>query len=163
MALAGGLIRASDSRAVDRATNTSNVTLSTTAGTFTDVVVGNTFTPISGRRYKATFYGGDDLNVAGSGFATTDQWKAKIQVSVAGGAYADLVPGYWHIARGQFAVAMRYAILVGISDYLASSTSTLRFKVAATKLTGASTVTSTLETQSGASPLVLLVEDIGEI
>ncbi len=163
MALAGQLIRASDSRAVDYATNTSNVTLSTTAGTYTDLVTGATFTPVSGRRYRVSFYGGDNLLVAGSGFATSDVWKLKMQVSVAGGAYADLVPGPMMIVRAQVAQTMRYAIPNFISDYLAGSTSTLRFKVAASKTSGAGTVTSTMETATGASPFVLLVEDVGEI
>jgi len=163
MALAGQLIRASDSRAVDYATNTSNVTLSTTAGTYTDVLVGNTFTPVSGRRYRVSFYGGDNLLIGGSGFATSDMWKLKMQVSVAGGAYADLVPGPMMIVRAQVAQTMRYAIPNFISDYLAGSTSTLRFKAAASKTSGAGTVTSVMETATGASPFVLLVEDIGEI
>ncbi len=163
MALAGQLIRASDSRAVDYATNTSNVTLSTTAGTYTDLVTGATFTPVSGRRYRVSFYGGDNLLVAGSGFATTDTWRLRFQVSVAGGAYADLVPAGYQIARAPVAQTFRYAIPAGESDYLAGSTSTLRFKAAASKTSGAGTVTSVMETGTGANPFVLLVEDIGEI
>ena len=45
MALAGGLVRASDARAVDRATNTGNVALSTTAGTFTVMETGSGASP----------------------------------------------------------------------------------------------------------------------
>ena len=163
MALAGGLLRASDSRAVDSAYNLSNVTLSTTAGVYTDVVLGHTFTPMSGRRYLVTFYGGDNLFISGSGFATTDTWKLKFQVSVAGGAYADLVPGPMYIARAPVAQAFRYPIPMFISDYLAGSASTLNFKPMATKFSGAGTVTSTMETGTGASPFVMLVEDVGEI
>ncbi len=163
MPLAGQLIRASDSRAVDYASQASNVTLSTTAGVYSDIVVGNVFTPVANRRYLCTFYGGDQMLVAGSGFATTDAWRIKFQVSVAGGAYADLVPGNGYLARCYVAASTRYIIAPSISDYLAGSIATLQFKVQAAKSSGAGTVTSTLETGTGAAPFTLLVEDVGEI
>lgn len=163
MALAGQLIRASDSRAVDYASNTSNVTLSTTAGTYTDVITGATFTPVAGRRYLVHFYGGDNMLVGGSGFATADTWKLRFQVSIGGGAYADLVPGPMMIARAPVAQSFRYPIPTFLSDYFAGSASTVQFKAAATKWSGAATVTTTLETGTGAVPFTLLVTDVGEI
>jgi hypothetical protein len=132
------------------------VTLSTTAGVYSDIVVGGTFTPVSGRRYKLLYWAGGNLLVAGSGFATTDYWVMKFQVSVGGGAFADVPPGAWYIARAQVAQSMRYPVPVGIADYLSLSAATLQFKVAATKASGASTVTSTMETDNH-----LLIEDIG--
>lgn len=126
---------------VDFAWSSSNVTLSTTAGTYSDIVVGATFTPAAtGRRYKITYAGGDNLVIGGSGFTTSDTWLMKIQVSVAGGAYAD-VQGPWYITRAQVAQTMRYAIPPGEVNYVAASGSTLRFKAAATKSIGASSVT----------------------
>ena len=142
----------------DKAESTTDVTLSTTAGTFSTLVEGTAFTPVSGRRYKLSFWAPGNMLIGGSGFATTDTWQSKFQVSVGGGAYADLAApnGPAYIARAPVAQAFRYPIPDRTADYVAASASTLRFKVVATKASGAATVTSTLE-----ADFHLLVEDVG--
>jgi hypothetical protein len=143
---------------------TANAVLSTTAGTYTTVIQNASDIAIplvSGRRYKHTFIGGSNLLVAGSGFATSDVWYLKLQVSTnSGSSWADVgSPSY--IVRAQVAQSMRYAIpqFNRIYDPGADSTTT-RFRWQATKASGAATVTSTLESGVNA-PFGLMVEDVG--
>jgi hypothetical protein len=135
------------------------VTLSTTAGTYTDVIVGDLFTPVSAnRRFLVRVWSNGNLFISGSAFTTSDTWLMKFQVSVGGGAYADVAPVGWYIARAPVAQAFRYPIPHATNDYEATTAASLQFKAAATKSSGASTVTSALE-----ADFHLLVSDDGPI
>lgn len=142
-----------------RAENASNVTLSTTAGTYTEVVTANNVPVVFGRIYLVTFYGGDNLLSGGSGFATSDTWKMKLEVDT-GIGFVD-ISGPWTMARAYVASGHRYHIPVGMARWVADVTGASDFQASATKASGASTVTSTLETGSGATPFALLIEEIG--
>jgi hypothetical protein len=140
-----------------------DVVLSTTAGTYTDVVESSAFDAVAGRAYRVMFSGGHDLLIAGSGFATTDAWEYKFQRDV-GSGYGDVAPlsGPKYIVRSNVAIAMRYAIPVHIAYYLPSADAAgVTVKLHARKQSGAATVTSELETSAGATPFRIDVEDIG--
>jgi hypothetical protein len=68
---------------LDLVQQTGNVTLSTTAGTYTTVLTGNAVDLLDGRTYKITLSGGDFLTVAGSGFATTNSWDQRPRSTLA--------------------------------------------------------------------------------
>jgi hypothetical protein len=148
MPLAGEYVRAGDYvGVVDFEQETADVTLSTTAGTYTDVVVGNPIAVRAGRRYKITSSGGDNLLIGGSSFASTDAWKQKFLVDEGAGYIALPLDGESYVARGVAAAATRYPIPVKVAYYVPAADDT---------------VTSVLDTGTGPCPLTLTVEDIGE-
>lgn len=138
-------------------TVTTDVVLSTTAGTWTDVVELVGISCRLGRLYKVSFLGGHNLLTGGSGFATSDQWDMRIRRNT-GSGYANIEE--WRFARGR-AEASRYPIPNRSVLFSPSATGTVSFLVQATKAAGAGTVTSELETNSSAADLRVLVEDVG--
>jgi hypothetical protein len=142
------------------AEQTNDVTLSTTAGTFTQVVETPAVNVVGGRRYKVTFTGGLDILTNGSGFTVSDTWDQKIQRSVNGGAYGD-VGGATRIARAWVASGFRYNIPVCVRYYDPAISASVSWRLVASKVAGAATVNSIYETNAGASPFDLSVEDIG--
>jgi hypothetical protein len=140
------------------AQNVATVALSTTAGTYTTIVEDTTVPVISGRRYKISYLGCDNLLIAGAGFATTNQWYGKFQVDISGGGYADLTltPAN-QIARLEVAATTRKPVPVVEGIYVASATdAACGFRFQAAKTVGAAGVTSQLEGSH-----TILVEDIG--
>lgn len=147
---------------MDRAEEPNNVALSTTAGTYTTIVEGNLFIwAETGRKYKLSFFGGNNLLINGTGQATGDIWQCRFQVSVNGGAYAN-VSASRYLARLQNAINTRVPVFTYTDEYTALSGNSLQFRFQASKTTGAVTVTSSMDTVAG-SPWVLLVEDIGAV
>jgi hypothetical protein len=85
----------------------------------------------------------------------------KAQVDI-GAGFVDLpLSGRALIARAQVAAASAYPIPVWVGYYVPTADVTATFRWQAEKLSGAGTVTSTLTTNTGGSPLTLCVEDIG--
>lgn len=127
-----------------------SVTLSTTAGTFTDLI-SVTVPCVSGRKYKVTFQGFDLLS-GGSGFATTDQWLLEV---LAGATILNGVK--WN---ANVAIAGRYSVPTITGRFVAGSTGNVTFKARGTKSVGAATVTSSVE--ADANHLIsILVENMG--
>jgi hypothetical protein len=143
---------------VDFSAEASNVALSTSAGTYTTIIEGNVFAGVNGRKYRLSFFGGDNLLVAGSGFATTNAWEGRFQVSVNGGAYAD-VDENMTLARLEVAAATRKPIFTCTERYIATSDDDLQFRFQVTKSNGAGTVTSSME--GATNSWKLTVEDMG--
>jgi hypothetical protein len=146
---------------IDWATSTSDVTLSTTAGTYTTILTGNAKALKSGRRYRITAAGGDNMLSGGSGFATSDTWMQKLQVDT-GSGFGDLtLSGPSYVVRAFTALAHRYRIPNYIGYYVPGSNVTATFRWMAAKTAGASTVTTQYQANAGVSPFTLLVEDLG--
>jgi hypothetical protein len=159
---AATLARTIDDRAakgwLDKATG-GNVTLSTTAGVYSDIVTGGVFTPGVNRRLKVLVWFAANLLIGGSGFSTADTWQAKWVVSVGGGAFADVPPGPTYLVRAQVAQTMRYGVAPQMLDYVTGPTpATLQFKWQMSKTSGAATVTSDWQ-----STTHQLVEDVGPV
>jgi hypothetical protein len=148
---------------VDFKQTTSNVVLSTAAGTYTDAVVSNPVSVVGGRRYRLMCSGGSNLLVAGSGFALTDVWQQRLQVDE-GAGYADLpLDGPSYIFRLEALNSTRQPIPVKVGYYEPAADDTVTFRWQAAKTSGAAAVTSTLDTTAGDSPLTLVVEDVGVV
>jgi hypothetical protein len=141
---------------------TSPIVLSTTAGTYTQIVESSAFNAIAGRCYKISFFGSSNLLVAGSGFTTTDSWDHKMQLKVGAGAYADAadVTIITRIFRLQVAAATRAPIPNHTAIYRPAANASVQIRLAATKSSGAATVTSQYE-GGPSSAFYILVEDIG--
>lgn len=140
-----------------------DVTLSTTAGTYVTIVTTGTTAVKAGRRYKCTLGGGHSLITGGSGFAVGDAWEFQIERQVDGGGWA-VLPG-WPVTgrvRANVAAVTRLIIPQQLGYYDPSvDADTVDFRVRATKFSGAATVTSVAGTNTGASPFTLAVEDVG--
>ena len=138
-----------------------NVTLSTTAGTYTDVINStNAYATLrQGERLKVTYFcdSGGNLLISGSGFATTDTWRARLAVSIEGAAYSVISGSDAYMNRAQVAQSMRYLIPDRHWIYTVPAGVTyVYFLVQASKTSGAGTVTSVLEGRQN-----IVVEHIG--
>lgn len=141
---------------------TTDVTLSTTAGTYTEIMRTTAFTAKTGRRYKITLSGGMRFVVGGSGFAAGDAWAQKCQVSVNAGAYGELAEGGREFtAVSQAAASGTFHIPTLIAYYTAVGNDSLSFRWLAAKLSGAVTVTTTYQADGGAAPFRMHVEEVG--
>jgi hypothetical protein len=141
---------------------TSPIVLSTTAGTYTQIVETPAFNVLAGRCYKISFFGSSNLLVAGAGFTTTDSWDHKFQLKVGAGAYADAadVTIITRIFRLQVAAATRAPIPNHTAIYRPAANASVQVQLAATKSSGAATVTSQYE-GGPSSAFYILVEDLG--
>jgi hypothetical protein len=139
-----------------------NTTLSTTAGTWTDVIETADAPVEVDHVYMVTMSGSYDLVTGGSGFATSDTWEYKLQRSLnSGGSWQD-VGGRQIIARAWVATGFRYIVPPFVRLYTPSTDApTVRWKVVARKAAGAATVTSVIETLAAECPYEILVEDCG--
>ena len=144
---------------IDRATRTTNLALSTTIGTYTTVMTGTAFTAVSGRRYKLTFYGGDNLLIAAG--AAGEEFRGKFQVSVNAGAFADVTGPSYLAERTEAAAATRKAIQTKLDEYVAVANDSIQFRYQAAHTAGTAGLAGTLDVGPTPTPLVLLVEDIG--
>jgi len=146
---------------VGYAERTTDLTLSTTAGTLSTLCEDTTVSLINGHQYLITQFGGSNLLIGGSGFAATDQWNMKLQHDL-GSGYIDIVKGGASrlMTRGYPAISTRYHIPPMSAVYTASATGTVPFRSQAAKQVGAATVTSVMESASGANPFILMVEDL---
>ena len=143
---------------VDRATRTANISLSTVIGTYTTIMTGTAFTAVTGRRYKLTFYGGDNMLIAAG--AVGEEFREKFQVSVNAGAFAD-VTGPSYLERNEAAAATRQPIPTKLDEYVAVANDSLQFRYQAAHTGGTAGLASSLDVGPTPTPLVLLVEDIG--
>ena len=142
----------------------SNVTLSTTAGTYSDIVVSGSLAVTGGRRYRIMTSGGNNILAGGSGFATSDTWQQRLQVDE-GSGYGDLPLGgsASYVMRLEVAVTTRQPIPVKVAYYEPSADDTVTFRWQMSKTNGASTVTTTVDATSAATPLAMIVEDVGAV
>lgn len=138
--------------------------LSTTAGTFSDLVVVNDVPVIAGRKYKITCSEGHSLLSGGSGFAAADAWDFEGQMDLGHGAgFVNITPDkpFQRIRANIILAASRWPLPVMLGIFHPSVSEPVDFKLRATKVSGAATVTSTVDTNGGAAPHILLIEDIG--
>lgn len=140
-------------------TNSSDVALSTTAGTWTTVIEQITIPCQVGRLYKVTFSGGDNLLKNGAGKAVGDTWRMRIMRDT-GSGYATMNAGKY-ILRADTTADQRVLIPDMVGYFSPSADGDVDFRVEATKVSGAAGVTSSMETNSGASPFVINIEDVG--
>lgn len=146
--------------------NASDVVLSTTAGTFTQIVESDSFDVVAGEIYRVEYTGGDNLLIGGSGFGLSDSWWHKFQRSVGGGAYGDgagmTTPKL--VARLESAAGTRKPIPSHTAYYYPAGSASVKVRLVATKAAGAATVTSTYTASSGlgTAPHRITVEHIGQ-
>jgi hypothetical protein len=146
---------------IDLGTSTSDVTLSTTAGTFSDIVSVANVPVVGGRRYRVTYDGGHSFVSGGSGFAVGDNWEFHLQRNE-GAGYGELTVPVRKRVRANVAIAARFPIPTLIGYYEPAADDTVSFKMRAAKIGGAATVATALETSAGSFPFSIAVDDIGE-
>lgn len=150
--------------------NNTDVTLSTTAGVASTIVGVDTpasgaIDVIAGRWYKVTLCGGHSFVSGGSGFTVGDFWEFSLERDVnASGVWGPLtgVPANVRV-RANVAIAARFPIPVVVGMYQPAAAGSIRFRARAVKGGGAATVTTGVGTDSGNSPIEILVEDMGTI
>jgi hypothetical protein len=140
------------------AENSANVTLSTTAGTYTLVVNVDNVPVIAGRLYRVTFCGGDNLLKNGTGAAVGDTWSQRFRRNT-GAGYASMNTSKF-ILRADVTADQRVLIPDMVGYFSPSATGNVDFKCEAAKTSGAAGVTSQMESGS-ASPFRITVEDVG--
>jgi hypothetical protein len=142
-----------------RAEATADVALSTTAGTYTDLLTLSNLALKQGRMYKITAKPGAYLISTGSAFAVTDTWRFRV--------YRDVGSGYANM-RANKAVRSNVAAsaVIPAADFHGlfspAASGNVSFKLQASKTAGAATVISTVSVDGGEGYIELLVEDIGE-
>jgi hypothetical protein len=141
--------------------NLNNVVLSTTNGVYTVICENDNVAVIPGRRYRVIYSGSDNLAIGGSGFSVSDQWEAKIERTIDDGAnWAEI--HHWMVYKNLIGAGSRYPIPPRIVTYDPGASATVRWRVSMAKTVGANTVTSTVESRSGAAGHFLSTEDVGE-
>lgn len=137
-------------------------TLSTVAGTWTDLVSALNVPIVAGRRYRLWGDPGHSTVSGGSGFATSDYWEYRIQVDV-GAGYQATGPmfAYKRVRSNSWTAAARWPspVILGLWDPVVSGD--WDFRMQAVKGSGAGTVTTVCDTNGGQSGHILLIEDIG--
>ena len=143
---------------VDYASSPTDVTLSTTAGVFVDIIIGNAVTLTVGRLYRVTVVPGAYMLIGGTGPAVNDTWKFRLHRDIGG--------GYVSMGRSQ---SMRMNVVSGgivdlqplVGFFSPATTGTVTFKAIGSKTAGAATLTSTISTDAGEGLIELFVEDVG--
>jgi hypothetical protein len=143
----------------DLAVQTGDITLSTTAGTYTTLVEKTGVSCKAGRLYEITFSGADNFLTGGSGFATTDNWRHRLARKIGAGAYATMKAQA--LIRCHVAAAQRYPLRVLIGYFSPSSDATVDFKCEMTKVAGAATVTTSVQNDAANNGMHLMIKDIG--
>lgn len=146
---------------------TNNWTLNVTG---TEETICATDPPLAvkhGRSYKVTWAGGHSIVTGGSGFSVGDYWEFWLEREVNNsGSWAEFpaapssFPARMRLRTNQ-AIAARFPPVVLIGYYMPAIPADVAFRVRGVKGSGASTVTCTLDTNGGASPETLTVEDTG--
>jgi hypothetical protein len=143
------------------ATRTTDVTYSTTTGTWVDAQEVTGLTLRANHRYKITCDGWWDFVTGGSAWAVGDAFEHEIQVDEGSGYGALSIPCVKH-TRTNLAAVGRWLPWQAIGYHVANAnTTTAKFKMRVRKQAGAATVTAILTTNVGANPGTILVEDIG--
>lgn len=141
--------------------NVNNVALSTTVGTYVDVVEAATLPVIAGREYRVLFYGGDHLASATGPFLVTDSWRFRLSANFAAGGYNPaLINSAKHI-RSNIAVAGLHRIPNVIGRYSPGASGNVSIKCEASKIVGGAGLTTSANTDGGNSPFRIELEDIG--
>jgi hypothetical protein len=141
-------------------TETANdVTLSTTAGTYTTLLEILDIDLWENRLYEVVFSGADNLLSGGSGFAAGDQWRWRIHRRFAGGVYSGIEAQA--SIRATATAAQRYPVRSIIGYFSPPVDGVCDFKVEMAKISGAATVTSSVQNDGGANVMSLQVKDIG--
>jgi hypothetical protein len=144
---------------IDRVESNADVTLSTTAGTYTTMISSNLVTCKQNRLYKISVSTPDNLVIGGSGFAVGDTWRWRLMKDVNGAGAVPL--GAQALARANVAVSQRYAMCPLFSMYSPPADSSVQFREEAAKTSGAATVTSQTNNDGGNNYVQLIVEDVG--
>jgi hypothetical protein len=136
--------------------------LSNTAGTWTDLVTLSNYPVEGGRRYLITGDPGHSTVSGGSGFAVGDFWDYEVERDE-GAGYGAITPvrPFKRYRNNAGTVAQRWPSPIVLGIYHPAADDTVSFKMRAVKGGGAATVTSTVDTAGGASPHMILVQDIG--
>lgn len=139
--------------------STSDVTLSTTVGVYSDVVQTDTaIDVVAGRKYKVSFFGGFGVVFTGSGFAISDTVEFDMQRRFSG-TWASI--GAQTRVRGNISTSSsRWGVPQVIGIYEPGADAAIDFKIRAVRIAGAATVNMAIDTNAGASPFRILVEDI---
>jgi hypothetical protein len=143
--------------------NSSDVSLSTTAGVFSTVVGIGDIPVLGGHWYKVTMAGGHSFVSGGSGFTVGDFWEFTLERALSATGIYDQLPGYpaFLRVRANVAIAARFPFPVVIGYYNPAGDSVIDFRGRATKGGGAATVTTGLGTNAGAAPFTLAIEHLG--
>jgi hypothetical protein len=136
-------------------------TLSTTAGTWSDLVTVSNVAVKAGRRYLVLGDGGFSFVSGGSGFAVGDAWDFAVDVNEGAGAIVIAPVSPFKRIRSTDTVAQRWPweTLHGIYEPAADATCSFRYR--GRKAIGAATVTTSLDYNGGASLPFVMIEDVG--
>jgi hypothetical protein len=141
-------------------TNTGSATLSTTAGTWTDLITLSNVPVLTGRRYLLTIGGGHSFVSGGSGFALGDFWEFGTDVNEGAGAIAVYPINGIARVRSTDTVAQRWPIPKVFAIYEPTADGSYTFRARGMKGAGAATVTTTVDYNGNVAPLFLMIEDI---
>lgn len=141
--------------------STTEVTLSPTAGVYSNLVTVANVDVVAGRYYRCTMAGGHSFVTGGSGFTVGDFWEFTIERDVNNSGVWGQLPGAPIIlrVRANVAVAARFPVPVLVGWYLPTGAASVDFRARAAKGGGASTVTTDVQTATGSSPFTLTVEE----
>jgi hypothetical protein len=124
----------------------------------------NSFDVVAGRSYRVTFSGGYDLWVWNSNFAIGDTWVQKFQRSIGGGAYGDVTPLSVPTicVHSLIAATARHPVVPCVAYYEpTASAAGVTIRLVMAKVSGHANVFFSAETNGGASPFHINVEDVG--
>jgi hypothetical protein len=160
MATAGKKVRASDvAYVVDYVEATSDVALSTTNGTYTTLVTSNAVSLTAGKLYKITCTPGSYMLTSGSGWATGDTWRFKLERDI-GSGFASMARN--RALRPNVAIASVTPGMELVGFFSPASSGSVTFRCSAAKTAGAATVASTVSVDTGEGTIELIVECVGE-
>lgn len=136
--------------------------LSTTAGTWTTLVDLNDYAVKAGRRYLVLGDSGHSWVTGGSGFTGNDFWEQEVQVN-AGAGFVSITPvrAYKRVRSNNWVAAARWPGMITYGVYEPGADATVDFRLRGVKGGGAATVTTTADTNGGATPHFILVQDVG--
>lgn len=150
-----------------RHTTTGDWILSTTPGVESTIAQTDPWPVVGNRIYEVKLFGAHSVITGGSGFSVGDYWEFWLEREVnSSGSWAEFpsanvaIPAHVRI-RANVAIAMRFPLPVLIGLYIPAISANVAFRAQATKGAGASTVTTNVGTNSGASPIGLTVTDVG--
>jgi hypothetical protein len=157
---AGAKVRASDVEyLLDYAEVTSDVTLSTTAGTYTTLITGNAVTVKAGKQYRVEVICGAYLLSGGASFATGDTWRFRLERDD-GGGFTEMASN--KAVRTNVAIAAVAPTPNLVGYYSPATDDTVTFRARASKTSGNVAVTSTVSVDGNAGNIQLSVTCIGD-
>lgn len=160
MPKAGEKVRASDVEyLLDFAEATADVTLSTTAGTYTTLVTGAAVAVKAGKMYRIEAICGAYLLSGGSTFATGDTWRFKLERDD-GGGYISMASN--KAVRTNVAIAAVAPTPNLVGYYSPATDDTVSFRARASKTSGNVAVTSTVSVDANEGNIQITVTCIGD-